>query len=446
MKLISKRLPGVQGVTGFTLIELLVVIAIIAILAAILFPVFGKAREKARQTQCISNQKQIALAVNLFTQENDERLPAAGTWASDINIDAKVLACPSVDQERSNCYGYFAFLSNTVLGDWKDADNTVLIADAKDGLTPANQLSFGTDIESRHNGGAIMGYLDGHVAYAKPVPLSLGSNANSQMSGVTTTDVMRANVLTLAPPSATFLSTTNSISTTNNGQVINGPWTLNINSSRADRLWTDAFGTGNYPLVKVTDNGFTIPRNNLSYFSRYDLVRDLDPQPPTSPTYWVISGKFSFVKNTQTGGTPPNPPGYWENAVDIRVELLSNTGSTLASFGVMNNEGTSRICNYVWLSDTVANQPFSTDQGQQTRLTDGNNIREKYVWGGTLPFTLYAKDGTMTLSIGEYNLSRQAITGWQSPSKVRIYFSAAAGDNNNCPNSVTVSELSYEIR
>ncbi|MHB9022949.1 MAG: prepilin-type N-terminal cleavage/methylation domain-containing protein, partial [Armatimonadota bacterium] len=48
---------------GFTLIELLVVIAIIAILAAILFPVFAKAREKARQTTCLNNQKQIATAI-----------------------------------------------------------------------------------------------------------------------------------------------------------------------------------------------------------------------------------------------------------------------------------------------------------------------------------------------------------------------------------------------
>ena len=46
---------------GFTLIELLVVIAIIAILAAILFPVFAQAREKARQTACLSNTKQIAM-------------------------------------------------------------------------------------------------------------------------------------------------------------------------------------------------------------------------------------------------------------------------------------------------------------------------------------------------------------------------------------------------
>jgi prepilin-type N-terminal cleavage/methylation domain-containing protein/prepilin-type processing-associated H-X9-DG protein len=61
--------------SGFTLIELLVVIAIIAILAAILFPVFAQAREKARETTCISNTKQIALALRMYVQDYDEVWP-----------------------------------------------------------------------------------------------------------------------------------------------------------------------------------------------------------------------------------------------------------------------------------------------------------------------------------------------------------------------------------
>jgi prepilin-type N-terminal cleavage/methylation domain-containing protein/prepilin-type processing-associated H-X9-DG protein len=61
--------------TAFTLIELLVVIAIIAILAAILFPVFAQAREKGRQTVCLSNLKQWGLAFNMYAQDYDERIP-----------------------------------------------------------------------------------------------------------------------------------------------------------------------------------------------------------------------------------------------------------------------------------------------------------------------------------------------------------------------------------
>lgn len=61
--------------SGFTLIELLVVIAIIAILAAILFPVFARAREKARQASCTSNLKQIGTALMMYVQDYDEKLP-----------------------------------------------------------------------------------------------------------------------------------------------------------------------------------------------------------------------------------------------------------------------------------------------------------------------------------------------------------------------------------
>lgn len=80
--------------SGFTLIELLVVIAIIAILAAILFPVFAQAREKARQTACLSNTKQIATSLMMYAQDYDEMLPGyrfayPNPFAAEPNVGAR---------------------------------------------------------------------------------------------------------------------------------------------------------------------------------------------------------------------------------------------------------------------------------------------------------------------------------------------------------------------
>jgi len=106
---------------GFTLIELLVVIAIISILAAILFPVFASAREKARQTSCASNLKQLGEAASMYSDDFDEFTPGCadgpngkgvtGGWVYDTNyVDGTAAgnanATSSFDVTQGSLYGY----------------------------------------------------------------------------------------------------------------------------------------------------------------------------------------------------------------------------------------------------------------------------------------------------------------------------------------------------
>lgn len=118
---------------GFTLIELLVVIAIIAIIAAILFPVFASAREKARQTTCASNLKQLGLAFIQYAQDYDQKFPSGQNldpsfnkaigmgWAGQLFGYAKsqgVYVCPDDNSVPPAGYWPCSYIFNSNLGLW----------------------------------------------------------------------------------------------------------------------------------------------------------------------------------------------------------------------------------------------------------------------------------------------------------------------------------------
>ena len=213
------RSPGVSR-RAFTLIELLVVIAIIAILAAILFPVFARAREKARQTSCLSNVKQTALAMQMYTSDYDETWPIAYyydatgmlEWAWDAHVDYNtgvadlgIVGPYTKNQQLSQCptfrgastwgrpYSGYAYNTSYIgrgqwepgrteaagLGEVEFPSETVLLCDSAYystwgtvGIAGNNYLRapgdpsyawIGPNVHFRHNEVANVAYCDGHA-------------------------------------------------------------------------------------------------------------------------------------------------------------------------------------------------------------------------------------------------------------------------------------------
>jgi prepilin-type N-terminal cleavage/methylation domain-containing protein len=159
--------------SGFTLIELLVVIAIIAILAAILFPVFARARDKAHQTTCLSNQRQLAATIQMYAQDHEETLFPSGSASWSTNLGGGdmggVLDCPSCPGKGNLGnpeYGFNSNLCSVSIGNISDPVATVLTADRNVSNNSVGGMiwNFDSDLGTWHSNKAVLSCVDGHAA------------------------------------------------------------------------------------------------------------------------------------------------------------------------------------------------------------------------------------------------------------------------------------------
>jgi len=177
----------------FTLIELLVVIAIIAILAAILFPVFARAREKARQSSCLSNVKQIGLAWQMYTQDYDEVVPLCQVnnysgmgeshwpfWIRPYVKNNQIFDCASYTKRYDGGNDYEGnagptYAQNIMLGGETGSSTHVVVSLAQIeypsecplhwDMAGSNALGWisANYIDDRHNDMANVSFCDGHA-------------------------------------------------------------------------------------------------------------------------------------------------------------------------------------------------------------------------------------------------------------------------------------------
>jgi len=299
--------------SGFTLIELLVVIAIIAILAAILFPVFAKAREKARQTSCINNQKQIATATLMFAQDHDELLPeASGFWGS-INLDKGVLICPTAGRKVAFGYGFNSNFGGKALGELPSPETALLTAD---GATSDGLLVAMSDIDKRHSNKAACAFVDGHVEVTSDIP------------SIAVADIDLMDPAVTPSGGATFTNPYPSAPAT-------AAWTRNPGADSQWRLsgpWGAAVVNG-YTASMDPDDGLPAPCIGVGQYgggNSVELFRELGAN--TSIKQWVVEGDVKMA--------PGGNRGLYINVLDdtnaiiasIKRESVTITGTQKLAF------------------------------------------------------------------------------------------------------------------
>jgi prepilin-type N-terminal cleavage/methylation domain-containing protein/prepilin-type processing-associated H-X9-DG protein len=355
---------------GFTLIELLVVIAIIAILAAILFPVFARAREKARQTNCLNNQKQIATALLMFAQDHEELLPAATTVWGDLNLDKGVLICPTAGKKVTNGYGYNNDLNAVALGDLAAPASTVLTGDS---TAAGNLITCWLDFDLRHSKAVIVSFADGHCAVTKSAPNTAIANSDL-FDGLGTS-----------------------------GALVNGNgWTRNPadNSTPYWNTWTVDLAAGPAIQMSYCNN------NSVGGPSTPTVTRDLGDYDATTKQ-WVLTGRLWNSTDSD-----------WHDGGGVYIEVLDAAGKQLAKMIHYRQNWSSDF--RLYLNNTIVKQ------GDVTTMRSYLNQ-----WHD---FSITCAKKKLLMRFSTLNsvteVPYDSAADWQRPKTLRFYFQRQSAANH----------------